>query len=108
MFHEITDRQIRRRRRAAAIVAACCIVVVIAVCAIVGAAQEGAKTQGAVALRDAVLQSAKQCCAIEGSYPTTLDHLEQNYGLTINHDSYIVSYEYFADNVMPSVVVTPK
>ena len=108
MFHEITDKQIRKRRRTAAIVAACCIVVVLAVCAIVGAAQARAKTQGAVALRDAVLQSAKQCCAIEGSYPTTLEHLEQDYGLTINHDSYVVSYEYFADNVMPSVVVTPK
>ncbi len=108
MFHEITDKQIRKRRRTAAIVAACCIVVVLAVCAIVGAAQASAKTQGAVALRDAVLQSAKQCCAIEGSYPTTLEHLEQDYGLTINHDSYVVSYEYFADNVMPSVVVTPK
>lgn len=108
MFHEITDKQIRKRRKTAAIVAACCIVVVLAVCAIVGAAQANAKTQGAVALRDAVLQSAKQCCAIEGSYPTTLEHLEQAYGLTINHDSYIVSYEYFADNVMPSVVVTPK
>ena len=108
MFHEITDKQIRKRHRTAAIVAACCIVVVLAVCAIVGAAQASAKTQGAVALRDAVLQSAKQCCAIEGSYPTTLEHLEQDYGLTINHDSYVVSYEYFADNVMPSVVVTPK
>ncbi len=108
MFHEITDKQIRKRRKTAAIVAACCIVVVLAVCAIVGAAQASAKTQGAVALRDTVLQSAKQCCAIEGSYPATLEHLEQNYGLTINHDSYIVSYEYFADNVMPSVVVTPK
>ena len=108
MFHEITDKQIRKRRRTAAIVAACCIVVVLAVCAIVGAAQASTKTQGAVALRDAVLQSAKQCCAIEGSYPTTLEHLEQDYGLTINHDSYVVSYEYFADNVMPSVVVTPK
>lgn len=108
MFHEITDKQIRKRRKIAAFVAICCVVVVVAVYAIVGAAQASAKTQGAVALRDAVLQSAKQCCAIEGSYPTTLEHLEQNYGLTINHSSYIVSYEYFADNVMPSVVVTPK
>lgn len=108
MFHEITDKQIRKRRKIAALVAICCVVVVVAVYAIVGAAQASAKTQGAVALRDAVLQSAKQCCAIEGSYPTTLEHLEQNYGLTINHSSYIVSYEYFADNVMPSVVVTPK
>lgn len=108
MFHEITESQLKRRKRRR-IVAACCIVVAIAaVCMAFGAAQSSARTQGAVALRDAVLQSAKQCCAIEGSYPASLDYLEQNYGLTINRSDYVVAYEYFAGNVMPSVVVTPK
>ncbi len=108
MFHEITDNQLKKRRKVIAIVAACVVVIAIAVVVIVGVIQANTRVQGAVALRDTVLESAKQCCAIEGSYPSTLEHLEQNYGLTINHDTYVVSYEYFADNVMPSVVVTPK
>jgi hypothetical protein len=108
MFHEITESQIKKRRKIVAIVVVCVIVVCIAVWAIVAAVQANTRVQGAVALRDTILESAKQCCAIEGSYPSSLDHLEQSYGLTINHDSYVVSYEYFADNVMPSVVVTPK
>ena len=49
-----------------------------------------------------------QCCAIEGSYPASLQHLEDSYGLAINHDEYIVTYEAFADNVVPSVVVVPR
>ena len=63
---------------------------------------------GAAALRDSILASAKQCCAIEGSYPSSLEHLEESYGLTINHDDYVITYECFADNIMPSVVVTPR
>ena len=70
--------------------------------------RESAKTQGAVALRDSILASAKQCCAIEGSYPSSLEHLEESYGLTINHDDYVITYECFANNIMPSVVVTPR
>ena len=108
MFHEITESQLKRRKRRGAIIACCIAAIVVATCIALSAAQANARTQGAVALRDAVLQSAKQCCAIEGSYPASLDYLEQNYGLTINHGDYVVSYEYFAGNVMPSVVVTPK
>lgn len=68
--------------------------------------RQDARRRGA--LRDSILASAKQCCAIEGSYPSSLEHLEESYGLTINHDDYVITYECFADNIMPSVVVTPR
>lgn len=108
MFHEVTQQQLKRRRRAYVIAACCVVAAVIAAWAIAGAVQASTRTQGAAALRDAVLRSAKQCCAIEGSYPSTLEYLEQHYGLTINRSDYTVSYECFAGNVMPSVVVTPQ
>lgn len=72
--------------------------------AVAGALRE----QGAASVRDAVLRAAAQCCAVEGSYPHTLRHLEQHYGLTVNHDDYVVIYEAYASNVTPSVVVTPR
>ena len=60
-------------------------------------------------MRDAILDSAKPAVrAIEGSYPSSLEHLEESYGLTINHDDYVITYECFADNIMPSVVVVPR
>lgn len=108
MFHEITDREAKRRRRNRAIIACCVVAVLLAAWLIVGSVQQNAKAQGAVALRDSILSSAKQCCAIEGGYPSSLQHLEDDYGLVINHDDYIISYECFADNIMPSVVVTPR
>ena len=64
--------------------------------------------QGAVSVREAVLNSARQCCAIEGSFPSSLQYLEDNYGLRINHNDYIVTYEAFASNLSPSVVVVPR
>lgn len=72
------------------------------------AVADALREQGAASVRDAVLRAAAQCCAIEGSYPHTLRHLEQHYGLTVNHDDYVVIYEAYASNVAPSVVVTPR
>lgn len=60
---------------------------------------------GALALRDSILQSAIQCYAVEGNYPTSLSYLEKNYGLQINHDRYIVTYNAFASNLVPQVSV---
>lgn len=108
MFHEVTDKQLAHRRHVRIAVACCIVAVLLATWLIVGAVQQNAKAQGAVALRDSILSAAKQCCAIEGGYPSSLQHLEDDYGLVINRGDYIISYEYFADNIMPSVVVTPR
>jgi hypothetical protein len=108
MFHELTYREEAKRRRRAVIAAVCVAVVAVAIAIAVGVARQNARVQGAAALRDSILNAAKQCAAIEGSYPSDLQHLEDNYGLTINHDDYVITYECFADNVAPSVVVSPK
>ena len=66
------------------------------------------REQGELSVRNAIMNSAKQCCAIEGSYPSSLPYLEENYGLVVNHNDYAITYEVFADNVMPNVVVLSK
>lgn len=58
--------------------------------------------------RNSILNAAMQCCAIEGSYPLSLEYLEDNYGVHVNDDLYFVNYEAFASNVMPSVSVTVR
>ena len=108
MFHELTDNDIKRRRKRIVITASLVAPPAHATFAVHSVDQENAQTQGAAALRASILASAKQCCAIEGSYPSSLEHLEESYGLTINHDDYVITYECFADNIMPSVVVTPR
>lgn len=108
MYHEMTDRQVAKRRSMRVAVACLVAALVVAAFLLVGAAQDHARAQGAVALRESILNSAKQCCAIEGNYPSTLSYLEEKYGLVINKQDYIVSYECFAGNIVPSVVVTPR
>lgn len=108
MYHEMTSRDRTRKRRSrllvAAIALACAIVLVVAI----NAARLGAREQGAVAMRKSILDAAVRCCAIEGSYPLTLSHLEECYGLRINHRDYVVTYEAYASNIAPSVVVVPR
>ena len=108
MFHELTDNDIKRRRKRIAVTACLVAALALAAFAAYNVVQQNAKTQGAVALRDSVLASAKQCCAIEGSYPSSLEHLEQSYGLRVNRGDYVITYEVFAENIMPSVVVVPR
>ncbi len=108
MYHELTYEQIKRRRakRLATAIIVVALAVLVAFAAI--SAQASAREQAAMSVRESVLNAAKQCCAVEGSYPSTLEHLEKNYGLVINRNDYVVSYEWFADNVLPSVVVTAR
>lgn len=108
MFHELTYKEEGRRKKKCLVIAALVVAVCVAVVAVAGVARHNARVQGAAALRESILNAAKQCASIEGSYPSSLEHLEQSYGLTINHNDYIITYEWFADNVVPSVVVAPR
>lgn len=66
------------------------------------------KEQAASSLKKAVVDSAIQCCAIEGFYPPDIKYLEENYGLLIDHDKYIVAYDMFASNLLPDITIITK
>ncbi|MBE6466189.1 type II secretion system protein [Denitrobacterium detoxificans] len=108
MYHEQTYASLRKRRIHRIVAVAIVVILAALVAFSVQLAQQNARTQAAASLRNAILNSAKECCAVEGSYPSSLSHLEDAYGLTINHNDYVVTYEWFADNVLPSVVVVPR
>lgn len=84
------------------------IVAVVAAWTYLGVAANVAVEQGAVTLRQTVLDSAMQCLALEGAYPSTLEYLEENYGLVVNDKDYVVTYVAYASNVMPSVQVVVR
>lgn len=87
----------------AAVLVACALIV-----AAFTAMSSASRAQGAESVRQAVLSAAMQCCAVEGSYPSTLEHLEDHYGLSVNHNDYVIMYEAFASNVAPTVTVVPR
>ena len=108
MYHELTYEELARRRRIRIIYVILAIFLIANIAFAVLMSQSIARSQATTSVRKAVVNAAVQCCAVEGSYPSSLAHLEQTYGLIINHDDYIVTYEWLGDNVPPSVVVKAR
>lgn len=108
MYHIKRVLSLRARLITAAVLLAVLALAVLGL--MLGSRQVGRDldTASAQALRQAVLQAAVQCYAVEGSYPASLDYLEENYGLLVNHDRFIVTYEAFASNLMPQVNVLER
>lgn len=98
-------RHRRTRRIALAVVAA---VLALSLWFAWDAANTQTEAQSALSVRNAVMDAAMQCAAVEGAYPSSLKYLEEHYGLIVNHNDYAVTYEAFASNVPPSVVVMPR
>ena len=108
MYHEVTYRDAMRRRLRRVVCALLVVAVVTCLVFAVLLSRNIARDQGAYTVRDSVIQAAVQCCAVEGSYPSSLSHLEEKYGLVISKDDYDVNYEWLGDNVPPSVVVRAR
>ncbi len=81
------------------------IALIIALWVGFGFLSDQAKEQGAQTLRDSIVDASMQCFAIEGYYPPSLEYLQDNYGLSVNENDYVVVYVAFASNVPPSVDV---
>lgn len=84
------------------------VVAAVAIWVYSGVAANVATEQGAVTLRQTVIDASLQCLALEGAYPPSLEYLEDNYGLVINDEDYVVTYVAYASNVMPSVQVVVR
>ena len=59
-------------------------------------------------IQQAVTKATVQCYAIEGQYPPNLEYMVEHYGLTLDTDRYIVQYDIFASNIMPTILVLPR
>ena len=105
MYHELTYDELARRRRVRIIYVLLAILICFNLGVAVMTSRSIARTQGVASLRESIMNAAVQCCAVEGSYPSSIEHLEKDYGLVVNRDDYVVQYEYLGDNVPPSVVV---
>lgn len=55
---------------------------------------------------EAVLRrSCTVCYAAEGSYPGSLEELEERYGLQIDRERFTVRYRAYGENLMPEITV---
>ena len=63
------------------------------------------KAEGLRVLEESILRATVKCYAVEGSYPSNLAYIEKFYGVHIDRTKYVVDYDIFASNIMPSVMV---
>lgn len=59
------------------------------------------------ALKNAIDKAITTCYAIEGTYPESIEYIEENYGVVIERDKYAVVYDILGPNIKPNVVVAP-
>lgn len=57
------------------------------------------------AIKQTVQDRALQCYVIEKAYPESLSYLEENYGLAVNKEDYLIVYQLYAENQPPQIRV---
>ena len=59
-------------------------------------------------LTDALNRDVVHCYSVEGMYPPSLEYIEEHYGLSYDHERFIVDYESIANNLMPNITVIER
>lgn len=59
-------------------------------------------------LSEAIDRSVAQCYAVEGTYPPSLNYLENHYGLYYDHERFFVDYQAIGSNLLPDITIIRK
>jgi len=57
--------------------------------------------------KDAIMRAAIQCYALESQFPSSLQYLVDNYGVTLDEDKFIYHYRVIGSNMVPEIRVFP-
>lgn len=86
------------------------LLVVILICFVVFADKisDSNDKRGKDILENALTRSITQCYALEGMYPSSLDYLIDNYGLTYDSNRYYIDYRFIGSNLRPDITIIEK
>lgn len=70
-------------------------------------ASSGVEGENLKMTQRALDRAVVNCYAVEGAYPSDVSYLEEHYGLIIDRQKYIVTYETIGSNIRPYCKVTP-
>ena len=59
-------------------------------------------------LEMSIRRSVAQCYAVEGTYPPSLEYLEEHYGLIYDTNLFYVDYTAIGSNIMPDITILPR
>ena len=69
---------------------------------------ETTKQEGTRILEDSIRRAVITAYALEGRYPAAIEHIENNFGVFIDRERFIVHYTVFGSNMMPNIVVISR
>ena len=100
--------KVKKRTLLIVLLLVACIIVCLLVGQSIRAGGKNLQEESAGAIRETIRTAARQCYVVEGVYPPSLEYLEENYGLQVNKADFYVTYDAFASNLPPTVVVTGR
>lgn len=62
-----------------------------------------AEDESKISAMNAIKKAIVTCYAVEGFYPPNIQYIEENYGIIIDHDKYVVNYQTLGSNTIPYV-----
>ena len=68
-------------------------------------AESSSRAEGLRFLDESIRRAVVKSYTIEGRYPDTLERVEERYGVFVDRSRYLVHYDVFASNIMPSIIV---
>jgi hypothetical protein len=60
------------------------------------------------AVEKVIMKAAVQCYALEGSYPSDIKYLRDNYGIIVDENQYFYFYEPNGANIAPNIKVIKR
>ena len=67
--------------------------------------EASSRAEGLRILEDSIRRAVVTAYSVEGRYPDTITHIEEQYGIHIDRSRYLVHYSVFASNIMPNIAV---
>ncbi|MEG0751529.1 MAG: hypothetical protein RR998_06730 [Oscillospiraceae bacterium] len=83
------------------------VVVALALAGISSTASAGERN-GLAETEHSIRRAVVECYALEGCYPPDLKYIENNYGIHVNQERYLVHYSANGGNVMPKIIVAER
>ena len=83
------------------------IAIIVGIWYIAGSLQTSQEREQIKIAQDAITRATVQCYSLEGRYPTGLQYLQDNYGITLNEEKYVYYYQSIGVNIMPNIRVIP-
>ncbi|MCL2366009.1 MAG: hypothetical protein FWC75_03055 [Oscillospiraceae bacterium] len=81
------------------------IVVIVMVVFGLRQTEEASRAESKRILEDSIRRAVVTAYAIEGRYPESIQYIEENFGVHIDWDRFVVHYDVFASNIFPDIAV---